>query len=46
MSLSMKQKQTHREHRLVVAKVGRRGGGEMDWELGVADANYYTQNKQ
>ena len=27
------------ENRLVVAK--REGGGGMDWDLGLADANYY-----
>ena len=42
MNLSMKQKQTHTdiENRLVVAK-GEWGRGGMDWEFGLADANYY-----
>ena len=31
------------ENRLVVAK-GKAGEGGMDWELGIADANYYTWN--
>ena len=34
MNLSMKQKQTHRQNRLVVAK--GEGGGGMDWELGIS----------
>ena len=37
MNLSMKQKQTHRENRLVVTK-GAEGGSGMDWEL--VDENY------
>ena len=30
------------ENRFVVAKRGGRGG--MDWEFGLADANYYVKN--
>ena len=35
MNLPMKQKQTHRENRLVLAK-GREGQGGTDWELGIS----------
>ena len=35
MNLSMKNKQTHKENRLVIAKRGGRNGGEKDW--GVQD---------
>jgi len=35
MTLSMKQKETHRASRLAVAK----GEGGKDWELGLADAS-------
>ena len=43
MNLPMKQKQTHR---LVIAGGGGGGGRGEGWtgSLGLADANYYTQN--
>ena len=44
--LSMKQKQTHREDELVVAKAGRVRGG-MDWEFGISRCKLlYRMDKQ
>ena len=40
MNISKKQKQTHRENRLVVAK-GEGVGEGRTGSLGLADANYY-----
>ena len=40
INLSTKQKQTHRQSRLVVAK-RERGESGMDWEFGIIDVNYY-----
>ena len=43
MNLSRKQKQTHRELRLVVAK--REGGGGWTWTLRLVNAKNYIQNQ-
>ena len=43
MNLCTKQKQTHRYRHQTCGcqRKGGRGGGGKDWELGLADANYY-----
>ena len=40
----MKQKQTHTEYRLVVAKASRRRGGGWIGSQGLADENYWKKN--
>ena len=44
MNSSMKQKQTHRHRERLVITRGRGDEGGMDQELGLIDANYYTEN--
>ena len=39
--LSMKQKQTHRHREHTCGFQEKGGGGGMDWEFGVVDANHY-----
>ena len=41
MNLTMKQ--THGQRELCLLR-WKEGGGRMDWEFGLADANYYIQN--
>ena len=41
MNISMKQKQIHKENRLVVTKGESGRGGGWIGSLGLADANYY-----
>ena len=45
INLCAKQKQTHIENRLVVAK-GKEGGREMDWEFGVSRCKLFRMDKQ
>ena len=44
MSLSMKQKQTHRHREQTGGCQEGRGGEGWIWSLGLADANYYIGN--
>lgn len=45
MNLSMKQKQNQRHREQAGGCQGKQGGKKLDWDLGLADANWYVRNR-